>query len=188
MHLRVGDVVLRRPEPSDVDALYAYKNDPAVANLLGGFTNGYSRADIEAWVEHHRTLANEIVWAIASVDGARCLGHVGLYNLDHRARRGEFAIMLGDRSVWGRGLGKAVTRLVVDYGFRFLNLNRLELSVLGNNRRAIALYESLGFVKEGTLRQAQFKDNEYINVVLMALLRAEWSGGTLCTDNVPIER
>lgn len=84
--------------------------------------------------------------------------------------------MIGDRESRGRGIGKAVTRLVVDYGFRMLNLNRVELSCLATNERARRLYAGLGFVVEGTLRQAQFKDGHYIDVVQMSVLAAEWAG------------
>lgn len=173
MNLKVGDVLLRRPEPKDVAALYAQKNDPEVANLLGGFTLGYSRADIVAWVERHRNTPNEALWTIADLDD-RCLGHVGLYRIGNRVRSAEFAIMLGDKASWGRGIGKAVTSFVVDYGFRMLNLNRIELSCLASNGRAQRLYARLGFRVEGTQRQAQFKDGQFIDVVLMAVLASEW--------------
>lgn len=174
MNLSLEQVSLRRPELKDAEALYAQKNDPEVAAALGGFSLGYSRADIGAWIERHRGIANEALWTIADPSD-RCLGHVGLYRIDHRIRSAEFAIMIGDRESRGRGIGKAVTRLVVDYGFRMLNLNRVELSCLATNERARRLYAGLGFVVEGTLRQAQFKDGHYIDVVQMSVLAAEWA-------------
>jgi len=172
MH-KVGEVGLRMLEPRDLDALMLQKNDPEVAGLLGGFTTGYARADLEAWLEYHRNVANEVLWAIVDPQDA-CLGHVGLYEIDHRVRKAEFAIMLGDRSAWGRGIGKSVSAWVVDHGFLQLNLNRIELDVLASNPRAKALYAKLGFELEGTRRAAQYKDGEFIDVHLMSLLRAQW--------------
>jgi RimJ/RimL family protein N-acetyltransferase len=168
-------VVLRRPEPRDVDALYAWKNDPVIASLLGGFSTGYARSDIEAWIARHRDRQDEVVWTIADAGTDVCLGHVGLYRIDHRSRRAEFAILLGDRSAWGQGVGKRVTAFVVDYGFRHLNLHRVELSVLGTNERAIALYRSLGFRDEGVQRDAVWKDGRYVDNLLMAVLEGEWT-------------
>lgn len=172
MH-KVGDVTLRMLEPRDIDALLSQKNDPGVAALLGGFTTGYARRDLEGWLEYHRGKSNEVLWAIAD-DRDACLGHVGLYEIDSRVRKAEFAIMLGERSAWGQGIGKAVSAWVVDFGFLQLNLNRVELDVLATNPRAKALYDGLGFELEGTRRAAQYKDGEYIDVYSMALLRRDW--------------
>ena len=173
MNHRVAHVVLRRPEARDVDALYAQKNDPEVANLLGGFSLGYSRRDIENWIEAHRARRDEIIWVIADAATDACLGHVGMYNIDGRIRSGEFAIMIGDKASWGSGLGTEVTRYVVDYAFASLNLNRVHLTVLANNPRAIAVYEKLGFQREGVMRQAQFKRGAYIDVVVMGRLKGD---------------
>jgi RimJ/RimL family protein N-acetyltransferase len=174
MNHRLQGAVLRRPEPRDLDALYAQKNDPAVSSLLGGFSTGYSRADLEQWLEFHRKQKDEVLWVVAEEATDRCLGHVGLYQIDHRVRSAEFAIMLGDPAVWGKGLGRACTRFAVEYGFGQLNLNRIHLSVLSSNDRAIRLYRGLGFVEEGRLRQGQYKDGRYVDVVIMGLLREEY--------------
>ena len=167
-------VVLRKPEPKDLEALYAQKNDPEVARLLGGFSRGYSRRDIEAWIEHHRNHARETLWAIiaSDVDGP-CIGHVGLYEIDHRIRSAEFAVMVGDKSHWRCGVGRQVTAFAVRYGFEMLNLNRIHLSVLAKTVAERALYASLGFQEEGVQRQAQYKDGEFLDVVLMSILRDE---------------
>lgn len=174
MIFSVADVVLRRPEPADVEALFEQKNDPRIANLLGGFSLGYTRTDIAEWVERHRKASGEVIWSIALAADDRCIGHVGLYGIDHRVRSAEFAIMIGDATHHGKGLGKQITRFVVNYGFEMLNLNRVQLSLLTTNARALRLYESLGFVREGVLRQAQFKGGQYLDVILMSVLRDEW--------------
>ena len=173
MILKVGDHLLRKPEPSDVEALYQQKNDPRVVSLLGGFSaKGYSRADIERWIAFHNDKTNEVLWVIADA-GGRCVGHVGLYEIDHRIRSAELAIMLGDPPVWGKGLGRACTEAVITYGFDQLGLNRIHLTVLASNERALRLYRGLGFVEEGRMRQAQFKDGRYLDVVVMGLLRQD---------------
>lgn len=168
-------VVLRKPEIADLEALYAQKNNPRVARALGGFSLGYARRDIEHWIEHHRTHPHEALWAIIAGDAeGPCVGHVGLYEIDHRIRSAEFAVMVGDPDYWRKGIGREVTLFALRYGFEMLNLNRIQLSVLGNNEAAQALYASIGFHKEGVQRQAQYKDGEYIDVVLMSVLREEY--------------
>jgi len=173
MHYDVAGYRLRKPELSDVDALYVVKNDAEVAGMLGGFSTGYSKADLEAWIAFHREAKDEALFVIADAKD-RAVGHVGLYKVNHRIRSAEFAIVIGDRSIWGKGLGRACTRFAIEYGFDELNLRRIYLEVLATNERAIKLYRALSFVEEGRLRQAQWKRGRYIDVLVMGLLSEEY--------------
>jgi RimJ/RimL family protein N-acetyltransferase len=67
-----------------------------------------------------------------------------------------------------------VTYAVIDYGFCHLNLHRVHLTVLKTNDRAISLYEKLGFKTEGILRDEQFRDGRYVDVIVMGILENEW--------------
>ncbi len=174
MNYLIGDYMLRLPEPADLELLYIYKNDAEIAALLGGFTTGYTMADLGSWLAYHRGCKDEVLWVIAEAVRNRCVGHVGLYQIDHRIRMAEFAILIGDRALWGRGIGRACTAFALEYGFRELNLNRIYLSLLASNERAAHLYRSFGFTEEGRLRQAQYKGGQYIDVIMMGLLKAEY--------------
>ena len=175
MHHELGEYMLRKPEPHDVDALYRWKNDETVANMLVGFTTGYTRADLAKWVDFHRSAADEAFFMIARKSDDVAIGHVALYQLNHRLGIGDFAILIGDRSTWGKGLGRAATRWMCEYGFTQLNLRRITLGVLVTNDRAHKLYKSLGFVEEGRLREAQLKNGKYVDVILMAAFREEFT-------------
>lgn len=173
MIFNFDNVILRPPEPCDAERLYEFKNDPEVAALLGGFHMGYTLAAITEWIEYHRKGKDEILWIIADSTNGACLGHVGLYKIDHRVRSAEFAIMVGAKDHWGKGLGRKVTTFIMNWGFTELNLHRMGLSVLATNERAIKLYVSLGFIEEGRLRAAQFKGGKYIDVIMMSMLENE---------------
>lgn len=174
MNYQLGDIILRRPEPKDLDSLYQQKNDPEIAALLGGFTTGYSTKDMTDWLDYHRRQRDEVIWSIARSLDDICLGHVGLYNIDYRIRSAEFAILVGNRTAWGKGIGRKCTEFMLHYGFKELNLNRIHLSVLAINERAIRLYHLIGFQEEGRLEQAQYKGGNYVDVILMRILRQEY--------------
>ncbi len=175
MIFRLDDLRLRKAESKDIEALYYQKNDPEVANLLGGFGNGYSRQDIADWIDSHRQYDDEVLWIIADWETDGCLGHVGLYKIDHRIRSAEYAILLGCKERWGTGIGRRVSRFVLDYAFKMLNLNRVALNVFEHHHRARRLYRSLGFQEEGVLRQAQYKQGLFLNVLVMGILRDEYA-------------
>jgi RimJ/RimL family protein N-acetyltransferase len=173
MHLLLSTTLLRKLEPEDAPNLYQFRNEPRVINGLGGFSSGYSLQAIREWIERRGRASHDLVWAIADRETNSCLGHAGLYQIDHRVRACEFGILIGDSSRWGKGIGKEVTSTIVAYGFDELNMNRIELSVIASNPRAIRLYEGLGFGREGLRRQAQYRAGEYLDVILMSILRSE---------------
>jgi RimJ/RimL family protein N-acetyltransferase len=177
MHHDLGELRLRKPEPHDIEPLYVWKNDPEIATMLGGFTTGYSRADLAKWIEFHRSAADEALFIVTRGTDDRAIGHVGLYKINHRLGTAEFAILLGERAAWGKGLGRSCTQFMCSYGFDQLNLRRITLEVLATNERAYKLYRSLGFVEEGRLRQAAHKNGAYVDVILMGLFREELARG-----------
>ena len=70
-------------------------------------------------------------------------------------------LFIGDKSCWNKGYGTEVMRLLLRSGFETLNLNRIFLRVDEANKGGIRAYEKAGFVHEGRLRQAVFRDGEY---------------------------
>ncbi len=72
------------------------------------------------------------------------------------------------REFLGMRLGRKMTELIIEWGRR-QELRRTCLRVLADNRRGIALYESLGFIEEGCLRgDALLGDGTYSDTILMA--------------------
>lgn len=168
------EVVLRPLEETDAEDLYSFRNDWEVIRHLGGFSAGYSRASMGEWVARHSNRTDEILWAIATSENQRCIGHVGLYKIDYRVRKAEFALVIGDRTWWARGLGTKVTKAVVEWGFSELNLHKITLKVLADNLRALHVYEKLGFQREGVLHDDQFREGRYLDLVLMAQFEKKW--------------
>ena len=58
--------------------------------------------------------------------------------------------------------------------FNTLNLHRIWLQVYANNQRAIRTYEKVGFVHEGRKREAEIKQGQYVDLLLMSILNHEY--------------
>jgi diamine N-acetyltransferase len=109
-------------------------------------------------------------------DGAReRIGLVELVEIDHLHRRAEFLIMIAPEHQ-GRGRARAATQLAIHYAFRVLNLYKLYLLVDVDNARAIRIYESAGFRREGVLVDEYFSDGRYRSVIRMRLFQHEVLG------------
>lgn len=161
------ELSIRKPEKRDIEDLYLIKNNRNNNESLGGFSLGYSEGDIANWIEFHNNKPDEALFLIENNE-KQVIGHVGLYNIDSRVRKAEFAILI-DEKFQGKGVGTACTEFMIKMGFGELNLNKIYLSLLSTNKRAYSLYKKMGFVEEGLLVQDQYKNNTYYDVILMAL-------------------
>jgi RimJ/RimL family protein N-acetyltransferase len=83
-------------------------------------------------------------------------------------------IGLGERDYWGRGYGTDAMRLIVQYGFLELNLQRVSLALHTYNERALKSYEKVGFKVEGTIRQDTLREGRRTGGTFMGILRDEW--------------
>jgi diamine N-acetyltransferase len=172
----------RGVEREDIPTFVKWLNDPEVQ---GGILthNPVSRASEENWFEGMlKRPPDEQVMGIevkeASGDGGeswKLVGNLALQDIDWRNRSSELGIMIGDKTYWNQGYGTEAVRLLVKHGFNTLNLNRIFLHVFDTNPRAIRAYEKAGFVHEGRLRQAEYKNGEYIDVLLMSILKDEFN-------------
>jgi len=102
------------------------------------------------------------------------IGQVSLVRIDWVGRMATYYIGIADKTHWGRGYGSEATRLMVDYAFDTLNLNRIQLHVSSENKRAIKVYEKIGFKQEGTLREAMYHKGRYVDFDVMGILRSDW--------------
>lgn len=76
----------------------------------------------------------------------------------------------------GKGYGRQTLRHVQKYAFEQQQAHRLWLDVKPNNARARALYQSVGFVEEGTLRDVTKTENGFESLIIMSQLVSEYTG------------
>ena len=169
---------LRAVEREDIPRFVEWLNDPEVtAGLTMHLPMAFS--DETRWFEglsnrsvEERPLAIDV----KTPDGGwKHIGNVGPEGIEWLNRCASFGIFVGEKSLWNQGYGTEATRLMLKHGFETLNLNRIFLYVCETNPRAIRAYEKVGFVKEGLLRDAVYRNGCYINVLLMSILRSEWN-------------
>ncbi len=170
----IGEKVYLRPlEKEDAPLFVTWFNDPDVRRLLKRFQPMTLREE-EGFLEQLAGDENKVILGIALHENDRLIGGTGLHQIDQRNRHAAFGIVIGDKTEWGKGHGTEATRLIVGHAFATMNLNRVWLHVYEYNPRAIRCYESVGFKKEGVLRQDTFRDGRYWDTVVMGILREEW--------------
>ncbi len=167
---------LRKLERVDLAQFVVWLNDPEVRAGIGMFLP-ISQAEEDRWYEKMLDRPSEeqvLAVEIREGEGWRVIGSTSFFDFHGISRKAEFGILIGDKTVWNQGYGTEITHLMLQHGFDTLNLNRIELRVYSTNPRARRVYEKAGYVLEGTQRQAEFRNGQYIDDHLMAVLRDEW--------------
>jgi RimJ/RimL family protein N-acetyltransferase len=121
-------------------------------------------------VEEGRTAA----WLMETSDGTP-IGVLRLLDIDPHHRRAELAVSIGETAYWDSGYGTDAIRQSLRYAFQDLGLRRVDLITDADNERGIRCYEKCGFVREGLLRERRLRFGEPIDMLVMGILREEWS-------------
>jgi RimJ/RimL family protein N-acetyltransferase len=157
---------------ADSEVMLRWINDRDLV-LLSSAYRPVDEAAHREWFDAIRRRPDVAIFGIRERAGGRLVGSCQLLGISAAHRKAELQIRIGEADARGRGYGKEAVRLLLDFAFRDLNLHRVELTVLAGNEPAIRLYESTGFVREGTLRQAAHIDGRYVDLVVMAIIRDE---------------
>jgi len=176
-----GDLTnLRAIDRGDDGLLYGWLNDPAVMAGWGMPDQTLSRTEIqrriEGYLEEERTLGRPAALIVETLDGDPA-GLVVLSQYETPAASTELSILIGNPAHWGQGLGSDAMRAVLDACFDAWNLHRVWLRAEADNARAHRLYARLGFTHEGTLREATYREGEYVDVWVYGVLRGDLDRG-----------
>jgi RimJ/RimL family protein N-acetyltransferase len=181
-----GPIYLRPLTRADLNDTYlGWLNDPDVTRYVESGTFPYSAEELAQFYDSLSGSRTHVLLAIADAESHRHIGNVKLGPIDWVHRSGVFGIMIGDRRYWGRGYGTLATRLMVEYGFYRLNLNRIALGVYAEHDGAVNAYRKVGFKVEGVHREEVFHEGEYKDRLWMALLRREYVREDDCSSSAP---
>jgi UDP-4-amino-4,6-dideoxy-N-acetyl-beta-L-altrosamine N-acetyltransferase len=174
--MMVGERVrLRAIEAEDLPLMARWRNDPQVYRCF--FEHEPISMEMQRrWYQRLLERGDEEkCWIAELIDGGGVIGMVGLSRIDGRNRSAELGrVLVAPGEHRGKGLGKEICRLAIEYAFGHLNLHRLYLYVFAENEAAIRTYRGLGFVEEGRMREHVFAEGGYRDVVVMGVMAGEF--------------
>ncbi|MEW2429274.1 GNAT family protein [Micromonospora sp. NPDC047644] len=171
-----GERVILRPfVEDDLDTFRAAVADPEVARLTGSpVDDAPDEERMRSWYGSRNAQTDRLDLAVVDRASGACVGEVVLNDWDPDNRNCNFRTLL-TAAGRDRGLGTEAVRLVVGYGFESLDLHRISLEVFAFNPRARRVYEKVGFVVEGVLRQVLRDGDDWVDATVMAILAPEWA-------------
>ena len=169
-------VRLRSIELEDLDPIMENWNNLKLREFLS-LAMPYSREEEKEWIKgtwQERKAGKSHQFAVEHKETKEFLGTAGLFGFDNVVKTCELGIAIHAEKNWGKGYGTDTMKVLLKFGFDYLNMNRIELRVFEYNERGIKTYEKVGFTHIGRKRQAHYNNGKYFDVILMDILKEEW--------------
>ena len=137
-------------------------------------SHGKYARNIEYFRAYYKSLNcnDKLVWAICH-DQDGHIGNVSLQEISSINQNAEFAILIGERQHWQRGVGKMAGHSMINHGFTKLNLVRIFCGTAANNLGMQRLAHCLGFREEGRRKSHLYLDGQWVDSIEYGLLRGD---------------
>ena len=172
-------LLLREITASDIANIYKGLSHPDVIKHYGVSFNS-----LEATQEQMEWYAQsqQYWWAICAIDTQEFYGAAGLNSISTAHKKAEIGLWLLPHC-WGKGIMGEVMPLVCDFGFNQLKLHRIEGFVDANNTNCKNAMAKLDFMHEGTMKDCEVKNGQYVSVDIYAKLNVSMkSQPTSCSQ------
>ena len=171
------NLLLRRITPSDSDDLFKIISDPEVVEFYDddAFTENSQASDQIASWEYGYKISRVIRWGITKRGDGNIIGSCGYYGIHNWNRRASIGYELA-QSHWRQGIMSEALLAIADFGFRELELNRIDALIMPGNTASIKMLEKIGFQREGLLAEYErWGSKGFVDLFIYAILRKSWS-------------
>lgn len=163
---------LRQFTNNDLENVYKGLSNPEVIKYYG-----ISYASLEAtkaqisWFFQLEKEETGVWWAIESLENQEFCGGIGFNNLDKQHKRAEIGFWLLTES-WNKGIISEVLPDICQFAFKNIGLHRIEAQVETENFACQKVLQKSNFIYEGTLRECEIKNGQYISLAIFSLLNS----------------
>ena len=170
----MNNISLKKLSPDDAPQIARLANNKNIwDNLRDYIPHPYKLDDAISFIEMASKQNPCLTFGMCSQD--ELCGVIGMNAQNDIYRKSaEIGYWLGE-PYWGKGITSAALKLMTDYAFKVLDVNRIYTSVFENNHASMRVLEKNGYTKEGVLRKAVYKNDVFLDEHRFGILRSEWT-------------
>jgi RimJ/RimL family protein N-acetyltransferase len=167
-----GKVVrLRPPRAEDAEVMITWFADLETTQFLGR-RNPMSVEMEKEWLEKTAKDPDSVIWVVEA--GGHPVGTSGIREIDWKNGFGTTGTLIGDRSLWRKGIGRESMQLRARYAFTQLPLRKLKSSYFDGNVASGRAQAAAGYREVGRYRSDRFVDGRWVDEVVTEVLRDDW--------------
>jgi [ribosomal protein S5]-alanine N-acetyltransferase len=164
-------VRLRPPRPDDAAVMITWFEDMEVTRFLL-LRNPPSIEQEKEWLDKMAKDPDQVLWAVEHK--GHPVGVTGIHQIDWRNGCGTTGTLIGNKAVWGKGIGREVMQLRARYAFMQLPLRKLKSGYLDGNEASAKAQAAAGYREVGRYRADMFYDGKWLDHVITEVLREDW--------------
>ena len=169
-----GDNVYLSPISLDDTEQYTHMINDLKVSVGIGHPAYINIMDYEREREFLNSIKDGKIFAVRLIENDELLGNIELFNVNILQKNAYLGIMLGNPEYQRKGYGKEAINLILDYGFSFLNLYSISLTVFEYNEVAYNLYKKIGFKEVGRMRKRVEIMGKRYDEIIMDILKEEF--------------
>ena len=158
----------------DAPRVQMLAGDARVSDTTLNLPHPYPDGVAEEWIQTHADDAQRgerFTWAIAGSESGAVMGSVALM-VNQRHSRGALGYWLGF-DFWNKGFMTEAVRAVLQWGFSWLGLHRIEAACYSRNPNSYRVMEKCRMQREGLFRGYYYKNNNFEDLYQYAILRTD---------------
>ncbi len=148
---------------SEIKKILGHRSEEDYLKEESKYKNGYS--------SYNRSF---ILFLLTDKESDKIIGRCGIHNWNIEHRRAEIGYVMHDENYRRKGLMTETIHAIINYGFKKMNLNRIDALVGIGNIPSLRLMEKFNFIKEGVLRQHNFVNDKFEDSVIFSKLCYEY--------------
>ena len=164
-------VAIRRFEAGDIPDKVRWINDPSNNTFLH-YALPLEIDKTRNWFEKNIGRTDRYD-AVIEADG-KPVGLIGLLSIDRKNRKAECYVTIGEREYLGRGIAHRASKLLLEYAFGELGLNRIYLFTEVQNPAAVRAYKKIGFKREGLLKNDLFSKGRFVDRYVYGITKKDF--------------
>ena len=170
----LGDRIYLSPRScEDAEKFTEWLNDFQITDYTGRSAQLMTLEAEKKYLEEKNN--PEATFAIVTIDENKMIGTIGLEQINWINRTAVLGVFIGDKEYLSKGYGTEAIRLILDFGFNYLNLHSIKLNVMSFNERALKCYKKCGFKETGRARESKFINGKYYDTISMDILSNEFT-------------
>jgi RimJ/RimL family protein N-acetyltransferase len=164
-------VRLRPPRSGEAELMISWFEDMEVTHFLE-VRHPMGLEGEKEWLDKTSKDPDVVFWVIEH-DG-RAVGTTGIHAIDWKHGSGTTGTVVGDKKLWGRGIGRELMQLRAAYAFTQLPLRKLKSAYIEGNEASKRAQAAAGYREVGRLRAERFVDGRWVDMIITEILREDW--------------
>lgn len=166
---------LRLLAPDDASEAYAsWMNDPEINQYLESRFRVQTVESIREYLAVMNDSVYDAMFGMFLNDTHNHIGNIKIGNINVFHRRAEVGLIIGNRTMWGKGYAAEAIELATKYGFEELNLNKLTAGMYEHNMGSFKAFIKAGWRHVGTLKEHCFSHGKYEDEFVVEICRSEY--------------